>query len=95
MAATSHDFWNNILGPRLWKGLHMGVYAAYGLLVGHVIFGAPRGEAGLAPAALAGASALLVSGLHTESAVAEAIFKLSQDWGSVKKNVDVGLIWFL
>ncbi|MEX1249989.1 MAG: Rieske 2Fe-2S domain-containing protein [Hyphomonas sp.] len=64
MAATSHDFWNSVLGPRLWKWLHMSVYAAYGLLVAHVMLGAAQGEAGLAPAALAGGSALLVSGLH-------------------------------
>jgi len=64
MAATSHDFWNTILGPRLWKGLHMGAYAAYGLLVAHVMLGAAQGEAGLTSAALAGGSALLVSGLH-------------------------------
>ncbi|MBK8198905.1 MAG: ferric reductase-like transmembrane domain-containing protein [Acidobacteria bacterium] len=64
MAATSHDFWNGVLGARLWKWIHMGVYAAYGLLVAHVMLGAAQGEAGLAPAALAGGSALLVCGLH-------------------------------
>ncbi|MBA3067296.1 MAG: Rieske 2Fe-2S domain-containing protein [Hyphomonas sp.] len=64
MAATSHDFWNHVLGPRLWKWIHMSVYAAYGLLVGHVMLGAVQGEKGLAQAALAGGSALLVAGLH-------------------------------
>lgn len=64
MAATSHDFWNTLLGPRLWKAVHMSVYAAYGLLVAHVMLGAAQGEAGLAQAGLAGGSALLVSGLH-------------------------------
>ena len=36
MAATSHDFWLVVCTPRVWKGLHMAVYAAYALLVGHV-----------------------------------------------------------
>lgn len=44
MAATSHDFWLHTLSPRLWKTLHMGVYAAYALLVGHVAFGALQSE---------------------------------------------------
>jgi len=40
MAATSHDFWLAFLTPRVWKGLHMGVYFAYGLVVMHVSLGA-------------------------------------------------------
>lgn len=40
MAATSHDFWQRFLGPTAWKSLHMLVYAAYGLIVLHVGFGA-------------------------------------------------------
>ncbi len=40
LAATSHDFWNTNLGPRLWKALHMTVYVAYALLVAHVALGA-------------------------------------------------------
>jgi nitrite reductase/ring-hydroxylating ferredoxin subunit/DMSO/TMAO reductase YedYZ heme-binding membrane subunit len=40
LAATSHDFWNANLGPRLWKALHMSVYVAYALLVAHVALGA-------------------------------------------------------
>jgi nitrite reductase/ring-hydroxylating ferredoxin subunit len=39
MAATSHDFWLFNLTPRVWKGLHMLVYPAYGLVVGHVALG--------------------------------------------------------
>src|SRR5207244_1334320 len=44
MAATSHDFWLKNLSPRVWKNLHMGVYVAYGLLVGHVALGLLQGE---------------------------------------------------
>lgn len=39
MAATSHDFWLEFLGPRLWKAMHMAVYAAYGMVVMHVALG--------------------------------------------------------
>lgn len=40
MASTSHDFWLANLGPRVWKAIHMLVYAAYLLLVAHIAFGA-------------------------------------------------------
>ncbi len=39
MAITSHDFWLHNLGPRVWKTLHMTVYAAYALIVLHVLLG--------------------------------------------------------
>lgn len=40
MAFTSHDFWLHNLTAPVWKALHMGVYIAYALLVGHVFLGA-------------------------------------------------------
>lgn len=40
LAATSHDFWLSFLQPPLWKALHMAVYPAYALAVGHFAFGA-------------------------------------------------------
>lgn len=64
MAATSHDFWNAVLGPSLWKAIHMSVYAAYGLLVGHVMLGTVQGEKGLALASATAAAAAGVSVLH-------------------------------
>lgn len=39
LAATSHDFWLNFLGPPLWKAIHMSVYVAYGSVVLHVALG--------------------------------------------------------
>lgn len=39
MAATSHDFWLTNLTAPIWKALHMMVYGAYALLVGHVVLG--------------------------------------------------------
>ncbi len=44
MAATSHDFWLAFLTPRVWKTLHMAVYAAYALVVMHVALGIMQGE---------------------------------------------------
>ena len=44
MAATSHDFWLHNLSAPVWKRLHMLVYLAYVLLVGHVALGALQSE---------------------------------------------------
>ena len=44
MAATSHDFWLKNLSPRIWKGLHMCVYLAYGMIILHVALGALQYE---------------------------------------------------
>ena len=40
LAATSHDFWLSFLTPRVWKALHMGLYAGYLAVVLHVALGA-------------------------------------------------------
>ncbi len=40
MAATSHDFWLTFLGAPTWKSIHMAVYGAYALVVGHLALGA-------------------------------------------------------
>ena len=64
MAATSHDFWLSVLSPPLWKALHMLVYLAYALLIGHVALGAMQAEAGVAGPLLLSAGALIVLGLH-------------------------------
>jgi len=39
LAATSHDYWLVFLTPPVWKGLHMALYVAYGLVVMHVALG--------------------------------------------------------
>ena len=64
MAATSHDFWNANLGPVTWKALHMSVYGAYALLVGHIMLGAVQQESSLIYPLAATASVLLVVTLH-------------------------------
>jgi nitrite reductase/ring-hydroxylating ferredoxin subunit len=64
LAATSHDFWQRFLGAVAWKWLHMSIYAAYGLVVLHVAYGAVLGDATpffVVPFVL---SVALVVGLH-------------------------------
>lgn len=74
LAVTSHDFWNANLGPVAWKTIHMGVYAAYPLLVGHIVLGAVQAERGMVYAGFTAASAALVAGLHLWTGLRE--------WGS-------------
>ncbi|HKQ48953.1 MAG TPA: Rieske 2Fe-2S domain-containing protein [Phycisphaerae bacterium] len=64
MAATSHDFWNRNLGPRVWKGIHMLVYLAYGLLVMHVALGAMQTHRGAWLSILVCLGAFVVATLH-------------------------------
>lgn len=64
MAATSHDFWQKVLGGRQWKTLHMLVYAGYALVVAHVAFGALQFETSGWLMAAFGASVALVGALH-------------------------------
>jgi nitrite reductase/ring-hydroxylating ferredoxin subunit/DMSO/TMAO reductase YedYZ heme-binding membrane subunit len=68
LAATSHDFWNANLGPGLWKGIHMSVYAAYALLLGHVALGALQTEVHALYFAALVAAALAVAGLQVYTA---------------------------
>ena len=71
MASTSHDFWLHQLTPRVWKSLHMLVYAAYALLVVHVAFGALQSEREPAPLAILVAGVVWIVGLHLIAAVTE------------------------
>ena len=64
MAATSHDFWLKNLSPAVWKALHMCVYLAYVLLVGHVILGVIQLESHPVIIALVLFGVALVTGLH-------------------------------
>ena len=64
MAATSHDFWQKLLGGRQWKSLHMLVYAGYLLVVAHVAFGALQFETSAWFTAAFGGSVTLVGTLH-------------------------------
>lgn len=68
MAATSHDFWLMFLTPRIWKAMHMAVYAAYALVVMHVALGIMQYErTWLIPAMLFGGFGI-VAALHLAAA---------------------------
>lgn len=64
MAATSHDFWLKNLSPRVWKALHMSVYAAYGLIVLHVALGILQQETSPVYAGIVGLGLFTITGLH-------------------------------
>jgi len=64
MAVSSHDFWLKNLSPRIWKGLHMLVYVAYALLIGHIALGTLQYEHDLFYKILLSAGFLLIASLH-------------------------------
>jgi len=68
MAATSHDFWLKNLSPAVWKRLHMMVYVAYALLVGHVTLGALQSETSPFLAGSLAAGLLTLIALHVTAA---------------------------
>jgi nitrite reductase/ring-hydroxylating ferredoxin subunit len=68
LAATSHDFWLSFLTPRVWKGLHMLLYLAYGVLVMHVALGLMLDDRRIFIPILLGGSFALVAGLHLAAA---------------------------
>jgi len=67
LAATSHDYWNAVLGAA-WKALHMLIYPAYALVIAHIVL---QGGDGLG-LVVAGVSVVLVSGLHLAAAFRRA-----------------------
>ena len=69
MAATSHDYWNAVLGPGVWKALHMLVYVAYGLVLMHMSLGALQSTHSALPDWAPFASLAVVGGLHLVSLV--------------------------
>jgi nitrite reductase/ring-hydroxylating ferredoxin subunit/DMSO/TMAO reductase YedYZ heme-binding membrane subunit len=71
LAATSHDFWLKLLSARVWKWLHMSVYGAYVLLVGHVALGALQGRAAWPAWWMVVAGLAALTGLHLVAGVRE------------------------
>lgn len=71
MAATSHDFWLKNLSAATWKRLHMLVYPAYALLVGHVALGALQAERGISGAIAVVAGVVCVVVLHLVAGMRE------------------------
>lgn len=72
MASTSHDFWLKNLSPKIWKGLHMLVYVAYGLIVMHVMLGVIQLEKSPVLVILLGIGMLTIIGLHLGAAFLES-----------------------
>lgn len=64
MAATSHDFWLKNLSPSVWKAIHMAVYPAYALVLGHVALGAMQSEPSPLYPILLIVGAALIAGAH-------------------------------
>lgn len=90
MAVTSHDFWLALLSARTWKALHMLVYLAYTLLLGHVAFGAMQDDRGGWLTALLLLGAALVFGLHVAAGTRERPRDRLHD--SEGEWVDVGAV---
>ena len=71
MAATSHDFWLHNLTAPMWKALHMMVYVAYGLLVGHVVLGALQSNPHPFLTIVVGAGLIWITVIHLVAALQE------------------------
>lgn len=72
MAITSHDFWLHNLTAPMWKALHMFVYLAYALLVGHVFLGALQTHTHPFLTIAVGVGLVWIVGIHFWSARKEA-----------------------
>ena len=69
MAATSHDFWLANLTAPVWKSLHMMVYVAWALLVGHVALGILQDATSLAGVILLVVGGATLISLHVAAAL--------------------------
>lgn len=90
MAATSHDFWLDFLGAPVWKVIHMLVYPAYALLVGHLVLGALQDQSSLASAWLVCGAAFALIVLHLSTALKEARDDARADREAVEDWLDAG-----
>lgn len=82
LAATSHDAWLSLLGPPVWKRLHLLIYPAYAAVAAHVMLGAAQGETSAALGWMAGLGAAAVAGLHL-AARGRAPAAAAGDWVEV------------
>ncbi len=85
MAITSHDFWLHNLSPKVWKTLHMFVYAAYFLVVMHVMLGVIQFETHPVFVLLISAGALWLISLHLIAGSRE-VKKDSEKFDHVKEG---------
>jgi nitrite reductase/ring-hydroxylating ferredoxin subunit/DMSO/TMAO reductase YedYZ heme-binding membrane subunit len=84
MAATSHDFWLRQLSPAAWKSLHMAVYLAWSLLLGHVALGPLQSNRGPVLPAVLIAGAIGIAALHLAGAIKE--FRLDRQKARVQAS---------
>lgn len=94
MAATSHDFWLRQLSPTCWKAMHMLVYLAYALILGHITLGSLRDAADPVTLALLGAGIVAVGGLHALTGVRE-LARDSAGRRAEDATTDDGNVWVL
>jgi len=85
MAATSHDFWLTQFSAPVWKRIHMLVYGAYLLLIGHVAFGYVQDATSPVPGILLGIGAFWVIGIHLVAGFKE----LKTDRPMTSENIPV------
>ena len=91
MASTSHDFWLANLTAPVWKALHMMVYLAYALLVGHVVLGPLQTNTNPLLAIAVGSGLVWIVSIHLMAALKETKIDtaiLAQESGFV----DVGRV---
>jgi len=73
MASTSHDFFLANLSAKVWKRLHMFVYLAYALLIGHVFLGNFQQETSLFTIGFMLVGFVSVTSLHIAAACKESL----------------------
>jgi nitrite reductase/ring-hydroxylating ferredoxin subunit/DMSO/TMAO reductase YedYZ heme-binding membrane subunit len=88
MAVTSHDLWLKTLTPRVWKSLHMLVYAAWAAVVMHVALGALQTERGVGYSLFVIAGVAVVGGLHLAAGRREA--RMDRSAGQHSRRIDAG-----
>ncbi len=83
MASTSHDFFLANLSAKVWKRLHMLVYLAYALLLGHVFLGNFQQETSLFTIGFMLIGFVVITSLHIAAAFKESkldIASETDDW---------------
>lgn len=90
MATSSHDFWLNNLSAPVWKALHMLVYPAYFLLVGHIVLGALMTEKSIIAPIGTLVSFAFIAGLHIYTGLREWRIDSGMKGIKTKGWIDVG-----
>ena len=73
LAATSHDFWEELFGEGLWTLMHMGIHFAYALALAYVLFGYVLASGSFVGLYVLGGAAAVVVSLHLWAGLAGAL----------------------